>query len=460
MRKVDLQLSLQANLSIMIIQQFEDKCLAHYSYAILSEGKVALVDPERDPQPYFNFARDHHAQIVAVFETHPHADFISSHAEINRKTGASIYASKLLSAGYPHKSFDEGDRLKMGNVEFTARNTPGHSPDSICIVAYENGKTEAVFTGDTLFIGDCGRPDLREKAGALTAKREDLARKMYHSLREKLMPLPDTTKVYPTHGAGSLCGRGLSQENASTIGVEKVSNWSLQEFTEDAFVEELLSNQPFVPKYFTNSVQLNKEGAADFDISVSKVKIQDSVPDQIDPSVTVMDTRSEEEYSKGALRNSINLMLGDKFETWLGSLVAPGESFYLIASDRVSAEALIKRIAKIGYEGQIRAVFVQSEIHGRMLEPLDVNNFREHEDEFTIVDVRNASEVMDGKIFAHAVVIPLPELDERVAEIPTDKPLVVHCAAGYRSAAAVSILENRLNGKVKIFDLGTAVTTF
>lgn len=444
----------------MIIRQFEDKCLAHYFYAILSEGKIALVDPERNPHIYEEFAKENGAKITIVFETHPHADFISSHAEIHRKTGADIYASKLLSADYPHKTFDDGDQVQMGSVEFKALNTPGHSPDSICIVAYENGKPEAVFTGDTLFIGDCGRPDLREKAGALTAKREELAKKMYHSLREKLMTLPDDVKVYPTHGAGSLCGRGLSSQNVSTIGVEKTSNWSLQDFTEDGFVKELLSNQPFVPKYFTHSVTMNKRGAADFDSSVSAVKILEGLPKDWDKSVVIVDTRDEKEYKKGALPNSINLMISGKFETWLGSIVRPDEPFYLVAPDRSSASATVERIAKIGYESQIREVFVQPEMAGRTLDDLDVNNFRAHERDFTIVDVRNNSEVKNGKIFPDALVIPLPDLRERIGEIPLGKPVVVHCAAGYRSAAATSIIKNAVNGSTKIFDLGPAVTSF
>lgn len=444
----------------MIIRQFEDKSLAHYSYAILSDGKISLVDPERDPRPYFDFAKENDAQIVAVFETHPHADFVSSHAEINRKVGADIYVSKLLSAGYPNKHFDDGDSIRMGNIEFEAMNTPGHSPDSICIVAYENGKAEAVFTGDTLFIGDCGRPDLREKAGALTAKREELAKEMYYSLRERLMTLPDATKVYPTHGAGSLCGRGLSCNNISTIGIEKATNWSLQTFSEDEFVKELLHNQPFIPKYFENSVTMNRKGAADFDASVAQVNIQVGLPGKLDESVVIIDTRDEKEYKKGALLHSINLMDGDKFETWLGSIIAPGEPFYLVVSDNREAAKMISRIARIGYETQIKTVFIQPEIKGQITEVLDVNDFRKHEGAFTIVDVRNYAEINDGKIFSDALTIPLPDLRERVNEIPIGKPIVVHCAAGYRSAAAVSIIKNKLNGSVKVFDLGTAIADF
>jgi glyoxylase-like metal-dependent hydrolase (beta-lactamase superfamily II) len=192
----------------MEIKQFEDKNLAHFSYAIVSNGEIALIDPARDPQPYYDFAKQNTAKIIAVIETHPHADFVSSHLEIKNTAGATIYVSKLLSADYPHQTFDEGDAIVLGTITLKSLNTPGHSPDSISIVAIdEAGKEKAVFTGDTLFIGDCGRPDLREQAGAITAQRAELAKDMYHSLRNKLMTLPDDVLVYPAHGAGSLCGK-------------------------------------------------------------------------------------------------------------------------------------------------------------------------------------------------------------------------------------------------------------
>lgn len=445
----------------MHIEQFEDKSLAHYSYAILSEGEIALIDPERDPKKYFDFAQQNNARIVAVIETHPHADFISSHLEIHKKTGATIYVSQLLSADYPHKTFDEGETISIGKIKLLSLNTPGHSPDSISIVAIdENGKPGTVFTGDTLFIGDCGRPDLRERAGALTEKREELARHMYHSLRAKLMTLPDDVKVYPSHGAGSLCGKGLSSQNVSTIGAEKATNWCLQEFSEAEFVKELLSNQPFVPKYFAHSVALNKQGAPNFEESVDQVSIGEWQPSARDNNIVIIDTRNESEFKKGFRPNSINLMDGGKFETWLGSIISPGEKFYLIVESEEKANELVRRIAKIGYESQIASVFIASELDGNNLESLDLANFKKNPDYFTVVDIRNQSEVNDGKIFENALVIPLPELRERVDEIPIDKPIVVHCAAGYRSAAGTSIIKNKVSGSTKVFDLGEAINDF
>ena len=444
----------------MDIIQIEDKNLSHYSYAVVSNSEMVLVDPARNPQPYYDLAKEHHAKIIAVIETHPHADFVSSHLEIHKATGADIFVSKLLGAEYPHKTFDEGDTIKVGKISLKALNTPGHSPDSICIVAIdEQGKEKAVFTGDTLFIGDCGRPDLREKAGALTAKREVLAKEMYHSLREKLMTLPDSVLVYPAHGAGSLCGKGLSEKNTSTIGIEKASNWCLQKMREEDFVKELLNNQPFVPRYFTYDVSLNKKGADNFLESISRVKIHDTIPSQLDDYI-IVDARDESEYKGGFLKNSVNLMSDGPFETWLGSIIAPREKFYLLAKSKAVLQSLIERAAKIGYEQQIESAFIAKEINGGKISKPDVDKFRSALDDFTIMDIRNPSEANEKKIFKNSIHIPLFELKDRINEIPTDKPIFVHCAAGYRSAAGASIIKNFLKTETEVFDLGEAVKTF
>lgn len=448
----------------MEIIQFEDKKLAHYSYAIISNGRVALIDPARDPQPYYDFATQHNAQITAVIETHPHADFVSSHLEIHNTTGATLFASALLEAGYEHQAFDEDDMIALGDITLRSINTPGHSPDSISIVAMdENGIEKAVFTGDTLFIGDCGRPDLREKAGAITAAREVLAKQMYHSLRDKLMTLPDDVIVYPAHGAGSLCGKGLSTNNSSTIGAEKLSNWCLQKMSESEFVKELLSDQPFVPKYFPYDVDINKKGATSFSESISKVKIEDPATcdciDSIDPSITIVDTRHKDLFKKGHMKSAINVMKGTKFETWLGSIINPGEKFYLIAEDEKDVNDLIKRTAKIGYENQIVIAF-SSGFGNSVMEDFDSNELKNNESKFTIVDIRNQSEVNSNRIFPDSIHIPLHELRERTNEIPTNKPIVVHCAGGYRSGVGSSIIEAALNNSTEVFDLGEEIKKF
>lgn len=442
----------------MEIKQFEDKYLSHFSYAIVSKGEMALIDPARDPQPYYDFAKQQHAKITTVIETHPHADFVSSHLEIHTTTGATIYVSKLLGAEYPHQSFDDGDAIVLGGVTLKALNTPGHSPDSISIVAIdEKGDEKAVFTGDTLFIGDCGRPDLREKAGAITATKVSLAKQMYHSLRYKLMVLPDNVLVYPAHGAGSLCGKGLSTERSSTIAAEKNGNWSLKDMDEEAFVKELLADQPFVPKYFPYDVAVNKKGASRYTDSISLVEKREPVSckaciNSLDKDVVVVDTRPQKEYKKSHLENSINLMNDTRFETWLGSIIKPEEKFYLAAESEAELDKLVARIAKIGYENQIKLAFVLKQ--GLVESPVfDSELLRYNEDAYTIVDVRNESEVKAQKFFPNSIHIPLPELRERVTELPLDKPIVVHCAAGYRSAAGSSIISSALNDKVLVYDL-------
>ena len=449
----------------MEIKQFNDKHLAHYSYAVLSNGEIALIDPARNPQPYYDFAKQHHAKITSVIETHPHADFVSSHLEISETTGATIYVSKLLSAEYPHQTFDEGDAIVLGNITLKSLNTPGHSPDSISVVAInEYGKQQAVFTGDTLFIGDCGRPDLRETAGAITATRAELAKQMYYSLRDKISKLPDDVLVYPAHGAGSLCGKGLSEQNSSTIGAEKISNWSLQNNSEDAFIKELLADQPFIPKYFSYNVAINKKGAAPFAKSIANVAQREPITcsgcaNSLNPEIVIIDTRPQVQFKNAHLKNAFNLMNDKKFETWLGSIVNPDEKFYLIAENDKILKQLIERTASIGYEKQIELAFT-ADFGSNHMKSFDSELLRDNEAAFTIIDVRNEKEVNKQKFFTNAINIPLYELRERTIEIPVHKPIVVHCAAGYRSAAGSSIIMSILNSSSQVFDLGEAVKKF
>ena len=449
----------------MEIIQLEDKNLAHYSYVIISKGEIALIDPARNPAPYYEIAKNHNAKITTIIETHPHADFVSSHLEIHKTTGATIYVSKLLGAEYSHETFDDGDAIVLGNIALKALNTPGHSPDSISIVLIdEEGNPNSVFTGDTLFIGDCGRPDLREEAGAITATRQELAKQMYHSLRTKLMTLPDNVLVYPAHGAGSLCGKGLSEKNSSSIGVEKMGNWSLQNTTEEKFISELLSDQPFIPKYFPYDVAVNKKGAESFIKNISSIKHSAPInnseeANKLDSNITIIDTRPQLKFKKAHLQNAINLMNDTKFETWLGSIINPEEPFYLIAENESELDVLIERTAKIGYEKQIAAAFT-SEFGNSTMQYFDSNELKSQEDHYTIVDIRNSAETANQKIFSNSINIPLHELRERTNEIPKGKPILVHCAGGYRSAAGSSIIKSKLKDNVKVFDLSEAVKTF
>ncbi|MEJ7738332.1 MAG: rhodanese-like domain-containing protein [Chitinophagaceae bacterium] len=450
----------------MQIKQWEDKNLAQFSYGILSDGekKLILIDPSRNPQPYLDFSKEKEAEIIGIIETHLHADFVSSHLELHQITGARIYASSMVDAAYPHNTFDEGDSIEFGKIKLSPLSTPGHSPDSITILLEHEGKQKALFTGDTLFIGDCGRPDLREGGENSSNNGTELAKKMYHSLRNKIMTLNDEIVLYPGHGAGSLCGKGISKANSSFIGNEKQSNWSLQTMAEDEFAQTLLSDKPFIPAYFAYNVELNRKGAASFRESIGKINIGDTIEDNVDSSrlnkaTWIVDARRQEDYKDGHLPQSINLMEGEKFETWLGSIINPGELFYLAGYSQEQLQRLIGRAAAIGYETQIKDAFILRSATQKE-ERIDMAIFRENMEDYTIIDVRNAAEIKEVEIFKNSINIPLAELRNTVNDIPTEKPVIVHCAGGYRSAAGSSMLSSALNGKVKVFDMGEAINEF
>ncbi|MCB0373515.1 MAG: MBL fold metallo-hydrolase [Muricauda sp.] len=441
----------------MEIKQFEYKPLAHYSYAIVSNGEMAVIDPERNPMQYYAFAQEHEAKIVAVIETHPHADFVSSHLQIHQETGATIYHSKMLGADYEYQPFDEGDSIQIGDITISARNTPGHSPDSITVVAEQAGKM-ALFTGDTLFIGDVGRPDLREKAGNMTAKRQELAEMMYDTIQNKFKEFPDGALVYPAHGAGSLCGKNLSSDNSSTMGNERMGNWAFKPQSKEEFVGTLLDSQPFIPSYFGFDVDTNRKGPENLRTSVAQV------PFKFNTSVDglIVDVRDEVVFKRGHLPGSINIMAvseNSKFETWLGAIVEPNEPFSIVLDKPEDLDRVLERVAKIGYEKQVKLVLTIDESQLVHSNKLDLSDFKNNKDGYTIVDIRNQSEVEEGKFFEQAINIPLNDLRKSVDQIPMDKPLIVHCAGGYRSTAGSSILE-KLVDKVPVYDLGENVNDF
>tara|TARA_R110002111_G_scaffold251556_1_gene315997 strand:- start:563 stop:1909 length:1347 start_codon:yes stop_codon:yes gene_type:complete len=446
----------------MKVIQFEDKPLAHYSYAIISGNEMALVDPARDPKPYYQLAEKHKAKIKAVFETHPHADFVSSHLQIHKETGAKIYVSKLVGANYPHEAFDDDNSVTIGKTIFSAINSPGHSPDSITVIAVDEENNHAMFSGDTLFIGDVGRPDLREKAGNMKAKREELAQSMYHTMQHKFNHLPDATIVYPAHGAGSLCGKNMSTDSQSTLGRERKENWAFKNLTEEQFVSYILKDQPFIPSYFGFNVDINKNGAENLQSSIAKPTFQFKIDNSNLENALVIDTRSKEEFNNNHIPSSINIIAetnDDKFETWLGSIVKPEESFYLVVKSIDNRDEMLNRVAKIGYEKQLKGVITLDAVNFEQSEELKPNEFEGHLENYTIIDIRNKSEVEEGKFFESAISIPLNELRESKAQIPTNKPIVVHCAGGYRSAAGRSIISNLVDN-LPVYDLGDEVTKF
>ena len=443
----------------MIIKQFHDKPLAHLSYAILCSNEIALIDPARNPNPYYDFAKNHNAKIIAVIETHPHADFVSSHLEISQTTGAKIYVSKLAGASYPHTNFDDGDELNVGKCKLNAMNTPGHSPDSICILLKnENNNDEAIFTGDTLFVGDVGRPDLRESVGNIKEKKEVLARKMYHSVK-KLIKLDKNTIIYPSHGAGSLCGKALGSELQSTIGKEIRTNSSLQIKDENTFVSNLLDNQPFVPAYFEFDVELNKKGAGNLKSSLEKIS-EISSTTSISKNVLAVDIRTADTFCKGHLKGALNIpnLESNKFETWFGTVIYPDEKFYLIGDNKTELENAKERIAKIGYEiNCIGTIFHKD--NNELSNIILLNTVLKNPDKYNIIDVRSPSEHSENRKFSESFNFPLPALRDQLKNIPLNKPLVIHCQTGYRSAIATSIIKREINDN-EIFDLGKEILNF
>lgn len=443
----------------MNIEQIYDKALAHGSYAIESNGQVMLVDPGRNPEPYVAFAKKHNGNIVAVFETHPHADFASSHIEFQKNYGAKIYINPKVGVSYDYEPMEHEDTVKIGDVTMKALFTPGHSPDhNSYLLIDKNGKKRAVFTGDSLFIGDVGRPDLREGAGNIQVDRKELAGMMYDTIHDIFANLPDDVEVYPAHGAGSLCGKNISEELSSTIGVQKEENWAFKIDDRAVFIDNFLEGQPFIPKYFPHSVEMNRKGIPPMDESIKAVpRLSDA--DQLEKGFRIIDTRQEDTFKEGHLAGALNIQSGedDKYETWLGAILDPGEQFYLVAEDQQKLESVIERTAKIGYEKYIRGALLNPTSGNIKSKDIPLEDFKENPERYTIIDIRNQSEVDLEKFFDSSIHIPLPELTERIKEVPRNQPIVVHCAGGYRSAIGSSILENTMNNQVNVYDLSDEI---
>lgn len=441
------------------IEQFKDKGLAHFSYAILVAGEIILIDPERNPQKYYDFAKLHKATITGVIETHPHADFASSHLEIHKQVKATIYASGLTHPAYPSKPLKDGQLIKLADgVTLRAIDTPGHAPDHIAIVLNESGKDVAVFSGDALLIGDVGRPDLRESTTSVALQRKILAEKMYHTVFDKFAKLRDEVIVYPAHGAGSLCGKAIRDAPSSTIGYEKKNNYAFQLTNKEEFVKVLLSDLPFVPKYFPYSVKLNIEGVSDLKPALAAVKRLDKNY-QPAADALLIDGRPAVQFKKSYLKGAVNVQDANKFETWLGSIVAPEDSFYLLAESEDKLLGLIEKTSKIGYETHIKGAFIYDALDGEQFAAFDAQGFNPEDGQYTIIDVRTEKEVKEERIFATAINIPLQDLAKRIREIPTNKPILINCASGYRSAAGSSLLKKYLP-EGTVLDLGAEVTKF
>jgi hydroxyacylglutathione hydrolase len=445
--------------SSYVIEQFEDKGLAHFSYAIMAGKKIIIIDPQRNPQAYYDFAQKNNASIVGVIETHPHADFVSSHFEIHQKLNVPIYASSLTKSKYPLKTLDEGNIIKLTDqVGLRAMYTPGHAPDHVAAVLYEDTTDRAVFSGDSLFLGDVGRPDLLDFSNESDKQRKYLAAMMYDTIHQKFAKLNDDVIVYPSHGAGSLCGKSIRKAASSTIGYEKQNNYAFENRTKDEFVSLLLSDQPFIPKYFAYDIHLNSKGAPVLNESLTKLNYL-SKNYQPAPGALIIDTRPAAVFKASYLPGAVNIQGTGQLETWLGTLVAPDLKFYLVAEDEQSLQTAIKKAAAIGYELNIQGAFVYDESNGSQLGAFDNSSFDPTENKYTYIDVRTEKEVKKQPIFKNSVNIPLQEFNDRLSEIPKGKPLLIYCGSGYRSAMAASILK-KVMPNIEVYDLGPAVSQY
>lgn len=435
----------------MILEQHYLGCLAQASYLIGDEatGTAVVVDPRRDVDLYLREAEARGLRIRHVILTHFHADFLAGHIELRERTGATIHLGRRAQADFPFEAQGDGAELELGpNVRLAFLETPGHTPEGISILVYDRQASDtephAVLTGDALFIGDVGRPDLMASVG-VTA--EELAGELYDSLHEKLLKLPDATLVYPGHGAGSLCGKNLSDDTVSTIGAQRATNYALQPMERERFIEELTRAQPPAPRYFGYDAALNKKERGTLDAALERLAplTLETVLARQNAGARVLDVRSPEDFCSGHLVGSTSVGLDGKFATWCGSVIAPEESIVLIADPGTEREAAT-RLGRIGYDrvagyldGGAAAFLDRPELVGR-IPRIDADGLRDRlGDGPFVLDVRQPGEWSAGHVDG-SVNIPLGQLAARTDEVPRDRDVVVHCQGGYRSVVASSLL--------------------
>jgi len=448
----------------MILKQYYLGCLAHASYLIADQTTrlAAVIDPQRDIEQYLADAEELGCAIRHVFLTHMHADFIAGHLELRDRVGATIHLGAAASAEYHFIPMADGADVRLGNVRLAVLQTPGHSPESISILVFDpdhgDERPYAVLTGDTLFIGDVGRPDLRASLG-WSADR--LGSMLYDSLHDKLLPLPDETLVYPAHGAGSLCGKNLSTDTVSTIGEQRKYNYALQPMSRERFVEIVTADQPDTPAYFTYDAVLNSRERPTLDDALARelrpLTLQQLL-DMLDDGAQLLDTRDPAEFEGAHIRGALNVGLGGSFATWCGTLLDPGRPILLVGEPGRETEAAT-RLGRIGFDA------VAGYLAGGMQQLAHAPEVVERTERITagsvaeqlatpapplLVDVRTTREWEDAHIDG-AVNLPLAHLGERVGTLPQDRPLVVYCASGYRSAIATSLL--RRDGLPRVANL-------
>ncbi len=436
----------------MYFKQFYLGCLAHASYLIGSDGEAAVVDPQRDVDQYVQEAESHGLTIRYVIETHLHADFVSGHRELAEQTGAQIVFSEKAGATFPHQAVRDGDELGLGKVRLRILETPGHTPESICILVTDtevSDEPQKILTGDTLFIGDVGRPDL---AGGKGYTSQMMAEMMYDSLRNKLLTLADDVEVYPAHGAGSMCGKNMSKETSSTIGQQRKFNYALQPMTKEAFVHMMTEDLPEAPAYFPKDAEINRTGApALSELPAPRQLSPEEVRDRINERHVVLDVRSAAEFGSGHVPGSINIGLGGQFATWAGILIPMGTPIVIVAESDEKVNEAVMRLARVGLEsvkgylaGGIStwrdAGFEVSTVS--QISVTELNALIDKQPGLQILDVRRPPEYDSGHV-PRALPVQLSNLQQAAPALPLDtsKTTAVICAGGYRSSAATSILQ-------------------
>jgi hydroxyacylglutathione hydrolase len=443
----------------VLIQQFFLGCLAHASYIVASEGVAAVIDPQRDVDLYLDFAREKSLSIEHIIETHLHADFVSGHHELAERTGARIYVGEDAHATFLHTAIKDGDTLQFGNARFDFLHTPGHTIEGVCAVLTDLASPaapRAVFTGDTLFVGDVGRPDL-----SADHTPQQLAALLYQSLHEKLLKLPDDTEIFPAHGAGSLCGRQMGAERSSTIGKQRRTNYALLARSEEEFIHLLTDSLPPRPEYFGRDVELNRTGASSINQLPPPVPLH--APEVLrlqSEGAIVLDTRPAMEFAVAHVPGSVHIALSGQYASWAARILGLDRRIILVGEDADQLRESQLRLARVGIEhvdayleGGITG-WIQSGYELDYIPQVSVQELAElqekEKDHLAILDVREPGEVETGA-FEGSIRIPLGQLAGRTAELDPTKLIVVHCKGGYRSSIATSIL--RRAGLEEIADL-------
>ncbi|MDP5230396.1 MAG: MBL fold metallo-hydrolase [Cellulophaga sp.] len=438
----------------MKIEQIYTGCLAQGAYYIESEGEVAIIDPLREVQPYIKRANADKAKIKYIFETHFHADFVSGHVTLAKETGADIIYGPTANPSFDCIVATDGQEFKVGAITIKVLHTPGHTMESSTfLLKDENGKDYAIFSGDTLFLGDVGRPDLAQKAASMT--QEDLAGILFDSLRTKIMPLADDLIVYPAHGAGSACGKNMMKETVDTLGNQKKMNYALRaDMTRDEFIKEVTDGLLPPPKYFPLNVKMNKEGYEDFDDVLERGATALS-PDAFevaanDTGAIVLDVRHQDDFVKGHIPRSIFIGLNGDFAPWVGALIADVEQTLLLVTPEGQEEEAITRLSRVGFDGTIgflKGGFTAWKKASKEYDTITSLTAKEvteaiNAKKTAVFDVRKETEYASEHVL-DAENTPLSNLNDYLAEFPDKETFFIHCAGGYRSVIAASILKSR-----------------